>query len=113
MENEHKHKFACVILAAGKGERMRSDLPKVMHRLAGAPLIAHVLAASAPLTPEKTVVVIAPHMDNVRKAALRGMPVANSPFRISSWAPAMPCAARKASFPDTPVRYWCFMAIRR
>ncbi|HUY04736.1 MAG TPA: bifunctional UDP-N-acetylglucosamine diphosphorylase/glucosamine-1-phosphate N-acetyltransferase GlmU [Rhodocyclaceae bacterium] len=35
-----------VILAAGQGKRMRSDLPKVLHRLAGRPLLAHVLAAA-------------------------------------------------------------------
>ncbi len=63
MVNEHKHKFASIILAAGKGERMNSALPKVMHTLAGEPLIAHVLAAQSPLAPEKTVVVVAPGMD--------------------------------------------------
>ncbi len=41
-----------VILAAGKGTRMKSDLPKVLHPLAGKPLIAHVLAAADQLGPE-------------------------------------------------------------
>ncbi len=36
-------RFAAVILAAGKGSRMNSDLPKVMHRLAGVPLVDHAL----------------------------------------------------------------------
>jgi len=35
-----------IILAAGKGTRMKSDLPKVMHRLAGASLCAHVMTAA-------------------------------------------------------------------
>jgi len=43
MTVDNKHKFAAIILAAGKGTRMRSELPKVMHRLAGRPMIAHVL----------------------------------------------------------------------
>ena len=69
MGKEHKHKFSAVILAAGKGTRMKSGLPKVMHKLAGEPLIAHVVRALAPLAPEKTVLVLAPHMDSVAKAA--------------------------------------------
>ncbi len=74
MGHDHKHKFAAVVLAAGKGKRMQSDLPKVMHRLAGWPLIAHVLSALSTLEPQKTVVVIAPHMDEVRQAAHNIMP---------------------------------------
>jgi UDP-N-acetylglucosamine diphosphorylase/glucosamine-1-phosphate N-acetyltransferase len=35
--------IACVILAAGKGKRMKSDLPKVVHQLSGKPLLAYVL----------------------------------------------------------------------
>ena len=37
--------YVTVVLAAGKGTRMRSSLPKVLHRLAGLPLLAHVLRA--------------------------------------------------------------------
>ena len=47
MGSEHKYKFANVILAAGAGTRMRSSLPKVMHKLAGRPMIDHVIAAEA------------------------------------------------------------------
>ncbi|KAF0103339.1 MAG: bifunctional UDP-N-acetylglucosamine pyrophosphorylase / Glucosamine-1-phosphate N-acetyltransferase [bacterium] len=46
-----------VILAAGKGTRMQSDLPKVLHPLAGRPLLGHVLAAADSLSPEKICVV--------------------------------------------------------
>jgi len=41
-----------VILAAGQGKRMHSDLPKVLHRLAGRPLLAHVLDTAEALKPE-------------------------------------------------------------
>src|SRR5512146_3302937 len=47
-----------VILAAGKGKRMRSDLPKVLHPLAGRPLLAHVLAAARTLGPRRPCVVV-------------------------------------------------------
>jgi bifunctional UDP-N-acetylglucosamine pyrophosphorylase/glucosamine-1-phosphate N-acetyltransferase len=46
-----------VILAAGKGTRMKSDLPKVLHPLAGRPLLAHVLNAARSLQPEEVCVV--------------------------------------------------------
>ena len=46
-----------VILAAGQGKRMQSDLPKVLHPLAGRPLLAHVLDTARALTPSRIVVV--------------------------------------------------------
>ena len=46
-----------VILAAGKGTRMKSDRPKVLHPLAGKPLIGHVLAAADALQPNRVCVV--------------------------------------------------------
>lgn len=46
-----------VILAAGRGTRMLSDLPKVLHRLAGRALLDHVLAAAQPLDPQRICVV--------------------------------------------------------
>ena len=48
---------ALIVLAAGQGSRMNSDLPKVLHSLASAPLLAHALRAGASLCPERTVVV--------------------------------------------------------
>jgi bifunctional UDP-N-acetylglucosamine pyrophosphorylase/glucosamine-1-phosphate N-acetyltransferase len=46
-----------VVLAAGMGKRMRSDLPKVLHRLAGRPLLAHVLDTARSLAPTRIVVI--------------------------------------------------------
>ena len=46
-----------VIMAAGKGTRMKSALPKVLHRLAGTSLLQHVLKASAALGAARTVVI--------------------------------------------------------
>ncbi|AWK85305.1 bifunctional UDP-N-acetylglucosamine diphosphorylase/glucosamine-1-phosphate N-acetyltransferase GlmU [Azospirillum thermophilum] len=60
--------LACVILAAGKGTRMKSDLPKVLHRVAGRPMVGHVLAAVKALDPDHVVVVVGPGMDDVAAA---------------------------------------------
>lgn len=69
MNANRKESIACIVLAAGKGTRMRSRLSKVMHKIGGAPLIAHVLRAVAELSPERIVAVIAPGMADVRSAA--------------------------------------------
>ncbi|NBO18799.1 MAG: bifunctional UDP-N-acetylglucosamine diphosphorylase/glucosamine-1-phosphate N-acetyltransferase GlmU [Proteobacteria bacterium] len=66
--------FMTLVLAAGGGTRMRSKLPKVMHKLGGTPLISHVLACAAPLGPEKTVLVLAPHMETVQQEATKTAP---------------------------------------
>lgn len=57
--------IAAVILAAGRGTRMRSDKPKVLHPMAGRPLIGHVLELVAGLMPERTVVVVGRNMDAI------------------------------------------------
>jgi bifunctional UDP-N-acetylglucosamine pyrophosphorylase/glucosamine-1-phosphate N-acetyltransferase len=62
-------KLAVVVLAAGKGSRMKSDLPKVLHPVAGKPMLLHVLDCVAPLAPCETVVVVAPGMEAVEAAA--------------------------------------------
>ena len=60
--------LACLVLAAGKGTRMKSALPKVLHPVAGRPMIGHVLDAVAPLRPVRLAVVIGPGMDSVAAA---------------------------------------------
>lgn len=55
-----------VILAAGKGTRMKSALPKVLHKIAGRSMLGHVLALSAELGASRIAVVVGPDMDNVR-----------------------------------------------
>ncbi|HVT47039.1 MAG TPA: bifunctional UDP-N-acetylglucosamine diphosphorylase/glucosamine-1-phosphate N-acetyltransferase GlmU [Vicinamibacterales bacterium] len=62
-----------VILAAGKGTRMKSSVPKVLHPVAGVPLIGHVLRAAAPLDAASTVVVIG-HGGDAVQAALADWP---------------------------------------
>ena len=48
---------ALIILAAGMGTRMNSELPKVLHAIAGAPMLIHAMKSGASLDPERTVIV--------------------------------------------------------
>jgi len=63
--------LSVVVLAAGEGKRFRSALPKPLHPLAGRPLLWHVLAATAPLKADRTVVVVGVGAEEVTAAAER------------------------------------------
>ena len=60
--------FSAVILAAGIGKRMVSDLPKVLHPALGRPLVHHVLGQLTPLHPTRTVVVVGHRAEMVRES---------------------------------------------
>jgi bifunctional UDP-N-acetylglucosamine pyrophosphorylase / glucosamine-1-phosphate N-acetyltransferase len=66
-----------VILAAGKGTRMRSSQPKVLHAIASRSMLGHVLATVEQLGSNNTAVVVGPDMDSVRDAALADCPSAS------------------------------------
>ena len=59
--------IAAVILAAGKGTRMKSSRHKVLHPIAGRPMIEHLLASLAELAPERTVVVVGDGREQLEK----------------------------------------------
>lgn len=63
-----------VVLAAGEGTRMRSDMPKVLHRLAGRSMLGHVLATVSEADAEAVVVVVGPGRDDVAAEARRAFP---------------------------------------
>ena len=60
---------ALVVLAAGKGTRMKSDRPKVLHEVAGAPMLVHALLAGAAIGPARTIVVTGHGAEAVATAA--------------------------------------------
>jgi bifunctional UDP-N-acetylglucosamine pyrophosphorylase / glucosamine-1-phosphate N-acetyltransferase len=64
-----KNDLSIIILAAGKGTRMKSAKPKVLHKVAGLPLISHVIKTAESLRPKKIVVVVGPDMDDVAAVA--------------------------------------------
>ncbi|MCX7285261.1 MAG: bifunctional UDP-N-acetylglucosamine diphosphorylase/glucosamine-1-phosphate N-acetyltransferase GlmU [Novosphingobium sp.] len=60
--------LAIIVLAAGKGTRMKSDLHKVLHPIAGRPMLMHLMASAAQLGPERQVVVAGHGRDQLEKA---------------------------------------------
>jgi len=71
--------FAAIILAAGSGTRMKSAVPKVMHPVAGRPMIAYPLAAVRPLSPAATIVVIGLQMDDLARSVAPAETVVQDP----------------------------------
>ncbi len=63
-----RDKTAVLILAAGKGERMRSDLPKVLHPLGGRPLLSYPLETAKALRAGRVVVLVGHQADRIRQA---------------------------------------------
>lgn len=67
MQNERNRTLNIVILAAGKGTRMYSKLPKVLHPLAGKPMLTHVLDTARQLHPSKIIVVYGFEGETIRR----------------------------------------------
>jgi bifunctional UDP-N-acetylglucosamine pyrophosphorylase / glucosamine-1-phosphate N-acetyltransferase len=83
-----------VVLAAGLGKRMRSELPKVLHEVCGKPMVLHVLAAAARLEAERTVVVLGHGHDLVEPYLPAGCVVALQPEQHGT-GHAVLCAAEQ------------------
>ncbi len=62
--------FAIAILAAGKGTRLKSRQPKVLHQIGGKPLLAHVVAAASKVVPAQNIFAIIGHEADKVRAAL-------------------------------------------
>jgi bifunctional UDP-N-acetylglucosamine pyrophosphorylase/glucosamine-1-phosphate N-acetyltransferase len=69
-----EHPLLIVVLAAGKGLRMRSAVPKVLHGIAGRSMLAHVLAIARSAGAAKLALVVAPGMEAVRAEAAKIAP---------------------------------------
>lgn len=89
-----------VIMAAGKGTRMRSAIPKVLHRLAGRPLLQHVLASAAALAPQRTIVVtghgaeaVEATLDPIHIHCVRQMPQRGTGHAVQQAVPALDASA--------------------
>ena len=67
-------RLAVVVLAAGKGTRMKSELPKVLHKVCGKAMIEHILSAAQDLNPEISIVVVG-YKGEAVKAELKDLAV--------------------------------------
>lgn len=70
---ENSSALAVVVMAAGKGTRMKSELPKVLHPVAGVPLLGHVLRTAAQLAPSRSLVIVGHGAEAVRAALPEGV----------------------------------------
>jgi bifunctional UDP-N-acetylglucosamine pyrophosphorylase/glucosamine-1-phosphate N-acetyltransferase len=89
--------LSVVIMAAGKGTRMRSSRPKVLHALGGTPLLGHVLATAQALAPARCIVVTGHGAEAVeaafagpRRAFVRQMPQLGTGHAVQQAVPALP-----------------------
>ena len=92
------HSLAAIILAAGKGARMCSSLPKVLHKIAERPMLGHVLAAVDDLHPARRVVVLGPSGLVDVEAFIRPHPVAIQPIPLGTGDAVRAAAAAMEGF---------------
>lgn len=71
-----KNEIAVIILAAGKSTRMRSEIPKVLHRICARPMLGYVLELVAGLRPKQIVAVLGFKQELVRKIIPKGVKIA-------------------------------------
>ncbi len=91
--------IAVVVLAAGKGTRMKSDLHKVLHPIAGRPMLLHLLGAAQTLSPERTVVVTGAGREQVEAAvAPLGAKIAVQAEQLGTGHAVMQAEAALAGF---------------
>ncbi len=96
---------AYIVLAAGMGTRMRSSLPKVLHKIAGRSMLGHVLANVKAVAPAHTVVVVGPEMETVSnesRAAIADVKIAEQTERLGT-ADAVRAALPEIEGYDGPV----------
>ena len=91
---------ALIILGAGLGTRMNSDLPKVLHQIAGAPMLVHAMQAGGSLDPARCVVVAGYEAAQVEKAAVAHDPEVSVVVQDQQLGTAHAVAQAKAALAD-------------
>jgi UDP-N-acetylglucosamine pyrophosphorylase len=92
-------KIAAVILAAGEGTRMKSDMAKVLHTIRDRPMVSYVIDAVEGVAPEKTIVVVGHQADRVREACRdRGVEFVLQEEQLGTGHAVMQCEAALSDF---------------
>ncbi len=97
VSNENRRSVGAVVLAAGMGTRMRSELPKVLHQVGGKPMVAHVLDTVMALSAKRLGVVVAPTHAAVTEA-VRPTPTAVQKEPLGTAHAALSAASLFAGF---------------
>jgi bifunctional UDP-N-acetylglucosamine pyrophosphorylase/glucosamine-1-phosphate N-acetyltransferase len=105
-----KTRFAAIVLAAGEGTRFNSGFSKVLHEIAGRPMIRHVIEALRPLDPAETVVVLGPGMEAVARAVAPAKTAVQSPPRgtgdaVRAAKPVLASRLKKGDIADVVVLF--------
>ena len=103
--------FVTVVLAAGKGTRMKSSLPKVLHQIGGKPMVQHVLTAAQKAGAVKNIVVIGFGADSVRESIGSQAEYVVQAEQLGTGHAVMQAREPLAGFDQ--VQSWCCAAIRR
>ena len=83
--------IAAIVLAAGKGTRMKSDLHKVLHPIAGRPMLMHLMGGVDALNPAKKVVIVGDKADQALTQVGGGAtPFSCTPLLTESCSPVCP-----------------------
>ena len=102
---------AAIILAAGAGTRMKSATPKVLHKVAGLPMLGHVIAGLKGAGVDRIVVVTAPDAEAVR--AYAAQPGCETAVQDQQLGTGHARGARGAALKDFAGEWWSPMATCR
>jgi bifunctional UDP-N-acetylglucosamine pyrophosphorylase/glucosamine-1-phosphate N-acetyltransferase len=91
-----------IVLAAGKGTRMKSERPKVLHRIAGAPLLFHALLAAKEAGLDRLAVVVGPGMEDVAATAVNLDPALDVFVQAEQLGTADAVKAARRAFEEFP-----------
>ena len=94
-------KLTTIVLAAGQGTRMNSDLPKVMHPVAGRPMVRYVVDAARTLEPVDIIVIVGHGAEHVRQAVGSGVTYVTQEERLGTGHAVQQAAAAAAGRGET------------